>query len=117
MASWCTFAPSYVWIFAGAPFAESLRRNRFASAALASITAAVLGVIANLALWFGLHVLFTRDLDIPTWFDHTITLPDLASVDPLAAVIAIAAGVALIRFKANAVLVIVACGLAGLLAM
>jgi chromate transporter len=50
MAGWQSFAPSFVWIFAGAPYAERLRQNRFAQSALAAVTAAVLGVIANLAL-------------------------------------------------------------------
>jgi chromate transporter len=115
MASWCTFAPSYLWIFAGAPFAEHLRRNRFAAGALASITAAVLGVIANLALWFGLHVIFSRDFRTATPWGHPLALPDMASFDPLAAAIAIAAGAALIRFKANVILVIAACAAAGYL--
>lgn len=115
MASWCTFAPSFLWIFAGAPFAEGLRRSPLASAILASITAAVLGVIANLAVWFGLHVLFTREIQAPALFGHTIRAPDISSFDPLAAAIAFGAGLALLRFKANAIWVIVACALAGLL--
>ncbi len=116
MASWCTFAPSYLWIFAGAPFAESLRRNRFAAAALSSITAAVLGVIANLAFWFGLHVIFTRVASVATPWDHTLALPEPRSFDVIETAIAVAAGVALIRFKANVALVVVACALVGLLA-
>lgn len=115
MASWCTFAPSYLWIFAGAPFAEGLRRNRVAAAALASITAAVLGVIANLAIWFGLHVVFNRDVRIDTPWGNEIAIPEIASFDPIAALIALVAGIALIRFKANILLVIVACAAAGLL--
>lgn len=95
LASWCTFAPSFVWIFAGAPYAEGLRRNRVAAGALRAVTAAVLGVIASLALWFGLAVL---------WRD--------SSVNWLAAGIAAAAAMALIHFKANAVLVVAACGFA-----
>ena len=116
MASWCTFAPSYLWIFAGAPFAEDLRRNRFASAALASITAAVLGVIANLAFWFGLHVVFARSTIVPTPWRHPLLLPAISSFDPVEAVIAIAAGVALVRFKANVALVVLACSFVGLVA-
>jgi len=113
MASWCTFAPSYVWIFVGAPYAERVRRNRFAAGALSAITAAVLGVIANLAIWFGLHVLFRRDAMTTAPWGHRLTLPDLMSFDPVAALIAIAAALALMRFKANVVLVIVLCALAG----
>jgi chromate transporter len=58
MATWVTFAPSFLWIFAGAPFVEDLRRNRKLAGALAGITAAVVGVIAYITVWFSLHVLF-----------------------------------------------------------
>jgi chromate transporter len=113
MASWCTFAPSYVWIFAGAPFAERIRQNRFAAGALGAVTAAVLGVIANLAIWFSLHVLFKRDAMAPMPWGRLLALPDILSFDPVAALIALAAGLALMRFRMNVVLVIVFCALAG----
>src|SRR5207249_5953043 len=58
MTTWVTFVPSMLWIFAGAPFIERLRANRQLSGALAAITAAVVGVILNLSVWFALHVLF-----------------------------------------------------------
>jgi len=58
MTTWVTFTPSMLWIFAGAPFVEQLRGNRNLSGALAAITAAVVGVILNLTVWFALHVLF-----------------------------------------------------------
>src|ERR1043166_1475717 len=58
MTTWVTFVPSMLWIFAGAPFMEPLRANRRLSGALAAITAAVVGVILNLSVWFALHVLF-----------------------------------------------------------
>jgi chromate transporter len=60
MTTWVTFTPSMLWIFAGAPFVEPLRANRRLSGALAAITAAVVGVILNLSVWFALHVLFGR---------------------------------------------------------
>jgi chromate transporter len=111
IALWCTFAPSFVWIFAGAPFAERLQRNPRAAGALAAITAAVLGVIAKLALFFAAHALFARQLNIgPT------ALPDLTSGIWWMIALALAAGVALIRFKANLLLVLVACALTGLAA-
>lgn len=65
--TWVTFAPSFIWIFLGAPYVERLRRNRTLSAMLATVTAAVVGVIANLALWFALHVLFAEVSDITLW--------------------------------------------------
>jgi chromate transporter len=58
MTTRVTFAPSMLWIFAGAPFIEQLRGNRRLAGALAAITAAVVGVILNLSVWFALHVLF-----------------------------------------------------------
>lgn len=111
IALWCTFAPSFVWIFAGAPFAESLQRNPRAAGALNAITAAVLGVIAKLALFFAAHALFARQIAIgPTEF------PDLASAHWWMVALAVAAGVALIRFKANLLLVLAVCAAAGLAA-
>ncbi len=72
MTTWVTFAPSMLWIFAGAPFVEPLRSNRKLSGALAAITAAVVGVILNLTVWFALHVLFgkvdERHFGIIRWF-------------------------------------------------
>lgn len=114
MASWCTFAPSFVWIFAGAPFAETLRQNRFAAGMLKAITAAVFGIIAKIALVFGFAVLFraTFEMVLPT--GTTLSLPDFLTLDPLALAIAAGAAIALIRFKANILLVIGACALAGL---
>lgn len=58
LTTWVTFAPCFLWSFLGAPYVERLRENVALSGALAAITAAVVGVVLNLALWFGLHVLF-----------------------------------------------------------
>jgi chromate transporter len=66
MTTWVTFVPSMLWIFAGAPFVEQLRSNQRLSGALAAITAAVVGVILNLSVWFALHVLFGEVT--ATWF-------------------------------------------------
>jgi chromate transporter len=60
LTAWATFAPSFLWIFAGAPYVERLRRARRLTGALALVSGAVTGVIAHLALWFALHVLFAR---------------------------------------------------------
>lgn len=107
MASWCTFAPSFVWIFAGAPFAEAIRHSRAAKGMLQAITAAVFGIIAKIAVVFGIAVLFR----------HVAAggVPAPASLDPAALLIAAAAALALIRFKANILLVVTACALAGLI--
>ncbi len=111
MALWCTFAPSFVWIFAGAPVAERFENNRRAAGALAAITAAVLGVIAKLALFFAAHALFARQLTL-----GPVELPDLASARLWMVALAAVATVALIRFKANLLALIAACALAGLAA-
>ncbi len=58
MTTWVTFTPSMLWVFVDAPFVEQLRANKLLSGALAAITAAVVGVILNLTVWFALHVLF-----------------------------------------------------------
>src|SRR5437660_7993093 len=58
LATWVTFTPCFLWIFVGAPYVEALRRNRILRAALSVVTAAVVGVILNLAVWFALHVMF-----------------------------------------------------------
>ncbi|MGI8525757.1 MAG: chromate efflux transporter [Pseudolabrys sp.] len=72
MTTWVTFVPSMLWIFAGAPFIERLRANRRLSGALAAVTAAVVGVILNLSVWFALHVLFghveERHFGLLRWF-------------------------------------------------
>lgn len=114
MALWQTFAPSFLYIFAGAPYAEALRRSRRARGVLAAVMAAVLGVIASLALWFAIHVLFARVGETALPWAATLATPDPASFDPLTALLAVASAVALMRFKVNVVLVVVACALIGL---
>ncbi len=114
IASWCTFAPSFLWIFAGAPYAERLRTSPRASAALRAITAAVLGVIANLAFWFAVNVLFKEASAVITPWGAKISVPNLATFDFAAVLIAVAAGVALIRLHANAIVVVLGALAAGL---
>ncbi len=77
---WVTFLPCFVWIFAGAPFVEKLRGRRGLSAALSAVTAAVVGVIANLSLWFAFHFLFARHVDV-SFGGFGLKLPVLASAD------------------------------------
>jgi chromate transporter len=94
MTTWVTFVPSMLWIFAGAPFIERLRANRRLSGALAAITAAVVGVILNLSVWFALHVLFghveERHLGALRWFAFDPLALDLkaAGLAGIAAVLA-----------------------------
>ncbi len=108
LTTWVTFAPCFLWIFACAPWMERLERIPALQSALAAITAAVVGVIANLALWFALHVLFARPEAGPNG------LPDLASLDWRAALIGVAAGLLLFRFKQGVPIVLAASALLGL---
>lgn len=85
IAAWATFAPSFLWIFAGAPHIDRLRGNRVLASVLAAITAAVVGVILNLALWFGLHVLFA-EVGHETLGVVSLPIPSWSSLDPLALV-------------------------------
>ena len=112
-ALWFTFAPCFLWVFAGAPYIEAAGRVRWLSAALSAVTAAVVGVIANLALWFGLHVLFGELRDVTIGFVH-LPSPDWLTFDWRAALIAVASGVALIRFHQNLAFVLGGAALAGM---
>jgi chromate transporter len=114
LATWVTFTPCFLWIFLGAPFVERLRGNRALAAALTAITAAVVGVILNLAIWFALHTLFaaTRPFALgPLGFD----VPVLASVDWAALALAAAALAAVFRFRLGPLPVLAGCAAAGLL--
>jgi chromate transporter len=111
---WVTFAPCFLWIFLGAPYVEALRGNKVLSAALGAITAAVVGVIANLALWFALHVIF-RQVQRVELLVLSPDLPVLSSLDWRAAVLAAAAMVAMLRFKLGMIPALAACAVAGVL--
>ncbi len=113
MTSWCTFAPSFVWIFAGAPYAERLNAFPPARGALSAITAAVLGVIAVLAVSFATAVLFKAQLNIATPWGHTLHVPDVTAPNLPAILIALVCAAALIRFKVNVLWVIAGAALAG----
>jgi chromate transporter len=99
---WVTFAPCFAFVFLGAPLIERLQANRALSGALAAITAAVVGVVANLAIWFGLRVLF-RDLRPFHFGPVTAELPVPASLDPAALLLALLAGACLFRFRLGVV--------------
>ncbi|MDP3342324.1 chromate efflux transporter [Frigidibacter sp.] len=98
LATWVTFAPCFAWIFLGAPFMERLRSNNALSAALTAVTAAVVGVILNLALWFAIHVIWREVVRIDAG-PLSMELPVLASVDWAAAALSVLALVAVFRLK------------------
>ena len=92
LTTWVTFVPSFLFIFLGAPSVERLRGNRTLSAALAGITAAVVGVVANLGLYLAVHTLFGATVEHDRGLLHVV-LPQLSSVRPAAVAIAVAAAV------------------------
>ena len=112
LTTWVTFTPCFLWIFFGAPFVEMLRANKALGAALAAVTAAVVGVILNLAVWFGLHVLFAT-LRPAHWLGATVDVPVLASANIPSMVLAAAAAIAVFRFKFGMVPVLLASSLTG----
>ncbi|HEX7966800.1 MAG TPA: chromate efflux transporter [Stellaceae bacterium] len=113
LATWVTFTPCFIWIFLGGPYIEALRGNKALSAALSAITAAVVGVILNLALWFALHTLFGQ-VDERHAFGMVLQIPVLATLDIAALVLAVAALLALFRFKVGMIPTLLGCSAAGI---
>ncbi|GAB4069838.1 chromate efflux transporter [Ancylobacter sonchi] len=110
---WVTFAPCFFWIFLGAPYVEALRGNRALSASLSAITAAVVGVILNLALWFSLHVIF-RQVESVAFLGLQPDLPVPGSIDWRAALLAVGALVAMLWFRLGLFATLAGCALAGI---
>jgi chromate transporter len=105
MTTWVTFTPSMLWVFVGAPFVEQLRSNKLLSGALAAITAAVVGVILNLTVWFALHVLFgqvtERHTGVLRWYAF-----DPLGLDLKTLALAVIAGVLAFRFHRSLIEVV-----------
>ena len=112
LTTWVTFTPCFLWIFFGAPFVEALRANKALAAALGAVTAAVVGVILNLAVWFALQVLFAERHEM-RWLGAKFDVPVLASASVPSIVLAAAAAVAVFRFKVGMVPVLLASSLVG----
>jgi chromate transporter len=112
LTTWVTFTPCFLWIFLGAPFIEGLRGNKALSGALSAITAAVVGVILNLAVWFALHTWFRegRPVHLP---GLSFDVPVLASLDPWALALSATAVVAIFRFRAGMIPTLLACAVLG----
>jgi chromate transporter len=98
LATWVTFTPCFLWIFLGAPFIETLRGNKGLAGALTAITAAVVGVILNLSIWFALHTVFRETVPVRS-FGLSFDMPVVSSVDIAALILAIAAATAIFRFN------------------
>ncbi len=112
LTTWVTFIPCFLWIFLGAPYVEALRANRALSGALTAITAAVVGVILNLAVWFALHVLFAR-VDVVRAGPVAVSWPEWSSVDWWAVALALVATFALFRLKIGMVPTLLLCAVLG----
>jgi len=112
LTTWVTFTPCFLWIFLGAPFIEGLRGNKALSGALSAITAAVVGVILNLAVWFALHTWFREARPFRS-LSLSFDVPVLVSLDPWAFALSAAAVVAIFRFKAGMIPTLLVCAAAG----
>jgi chromate transporter len=113
VATWATFAPCFLWIFLGAPYVEVLRKDPRLTGALSAVTAAVVGVIANLAVVFGVHTLFDETRAVAT-FGGTTVVSVLSSIDPVALAIAAGSFVAIWRFKVHVLWVVGVAAVAGI---
>lgn len=114
LTTWVTFVPCFLFIFLGAPHVERLRGNKSLSAALTGITAAVVGVIANLALYFAVHTLFAESA-LTQWGPIRLDVPELATIQPVAVVIAAAAMVMIFKLRWSILRTLGVCAAAGLL--
>jgi chromate transporter len=114
ITTWVTFVPCFLWIFLGAPYIEYLRGNKSLSTALSAITAAVVGVIFNLAVWFSLHTLFGTVNEIHT-FGMRLQVPVWQSLNIVSVLIAIGAFVALFRYRLNMITTLAGSAVVGLL--
>jgi chromate transporter len=114
LTTWVTFAPCFLWIFVGAPYIEALRGNKALAGALSAITAAVVGVILNLSIWFALHTLFRQTFPV-RGFGLSFDAPVLSSIDLPAVLLSIAAATAIFRFNVGMLIVLAASCVAGIL--
>ncbi|WP_417524011.1 chromate efflux transporter [Marinovum sp.] len=108
---WMTFTPCFLWIFAGAPYLEQITARPRIGAALSAVTAAVVGVIANLSVWFAIGVLFTTSVTLARG-PVSLTLPVPASLDPVALLLTGFAAVLLFGLKRSVPLTLLVTALA-----
>jgi len=113
ITTWVTFVPCFIWIFLGAPFIEFWRNNKSLTTALSGITAAVVGIILNLAVWFALQTLFGTVNEIQVG-PLRLLIPEWHTIDIAALLIAIAASVALFRYKLSMLVTLAGSALIGI---
>jgi chromate transporter len=112
VATWVTFVPCFLWIFLGAPYVESLRDIDSVSAALSCITAAVVGVILNLAVWFAIHVAFAEVAEVRA-YGMTLPVPVAATINLASVALTFGAFVAMLWFRVGMIPVILTSALLG----
>jgi len=113
LTTWVTFAPCFLWIFLGAPYIEALRGNKHLNAALSTITAAVVGVVLNLSVWFTIHTVFATVGEMHS-FGARVLVPDWRTADPWAIALAAAAMIATFKFHISVMKVLAACAIGGI---
>ena len=113
LTTWVTFVPCFLWIFLGAPFVERLRESQTLSAALSAITAAVVGVILNLAVWFALHVIF-REVGNYQDFGLNLSVPDLTTLDTVALILVVTALIAVFKLRVGMMVLLASAAVIGL---
>jgi chromate transporter len=113
IATWVTFVPCFLFIFLGAPFIEVLRGNTAIHGALSAITAAVVGVVLNLAIWFAIHTIFRETSPVRS-YGFTFDAPILRSVDIWALALSVGAVIAMFRFKVGMVATLAGCSVVGI---
>ena len=111
---WVTFAPCFLWIFLGAPYIERLRANIRIAAALSGITSAVVGVVLNLAIWFGMHVTF-KQLNEVSWLNFSLKLPAISSIDLFSLGLTVLAGILILWFRLGTIYTLIGCAGASIL--
>jgi chromate transporter len=116
LTTWVTFVPSFAFIFIGAPYVESLRQHRGLSAALSCVTAAVVGVILNLSVWFATHTLFGR-VETRTYGPLHVDVPVWPTLEPMALLLAVGSMIAMLRFKVGMAWTLAASAAAGVIYM
>jgi chromate transporter len=116
LTTWVTFVPSFAFIFIGAPYVESLRQHRGLNAALSCVTAAVVGVILNLSVWFATHTLFGR-VEARTYGPLHVDVPVWPTLEPMALLLAVGSMIAMLRFKVGMAWTLAASAAAGVIYM
>lgn len=114
LATWMTFCPCFLWIMLVAPFIEGLRRNALLNSTLQAVTAAAVGMILNLSVWFGIRTLF-HGVEAVRYAGLQFDLPNLAGIDVWALALFACAAIAVLRFKIGAAATLIGSSAVGMI--